>query len=281
MSTRAPAAGAGAGPPDWWRVVQLRDGESALGHLGAFELHLHRRATEWWVAHRAATGPAPEAAPTWRLGGGVGAPALEDAPALARHLFDPCPEEVVVRPRAADRDVIARPRARLSIAPRQLATVYPRTPVWVEVVAAGTVLASVPATRPADTWFGAAPDVGELCYAVPTSARIDLDGAGVRADVVVTEVRIENRTDEPLALDFLRIPAPHLSIYAGGDGRLWTEAIRLEYDEVGEHAVQEILAGRPPRAAGAERIGEARLPPPARSAIRAFQRKALATLFGD
>jgi hypothetical protein len=222
-----------------------------------------------------------QVAPSWQVGAGVDPPAQEGGATLTRHLFDPCPEEVLVRPALADRMVIARPRARLSIAPRQHATVHAGTPVWAEVVAAGTVLASVPAIRPTDTWFGAAPDSGELCYAVPTSARIELDGVAVRPELAVTEVRIENRTDQPLALDLLRIPAPHLSVYAGTDGRLWTEAIRLEHEEVGEHAVQEIVPGRPARAAGAERIGEARLAPPARSAIRAFQRKALATLFGD
>ena len=155
------------------------------------------------------------------------------------------------------------------------------TPVWVEVVAAGTRLLSVPVVRPTDTWFGPAPDAGELCYAVPTSARIALEGAEARADLAITETQIENHSDDPLELSFLRIPAPHLSLYAAPDGRLWTETIRLEHEEAGEHAVQEIVSGRPAAAAGAERLGEARQPPPPRSAIRAFQRKALATFFGD
>jgi hypothetical protein len=273
-----------AGSPGWWRVVRLRAGESAIGRLASFELHLHRRRFEWWVAHR--TVPTTEAEPriaagAWRMGAGVAPPDAANAESITRHLFESCPEEVVVRPGLADRVVIARPRRLLSIAAHQRATVYAGTPVWVEVVAAGTRLASVPVVRPADTWFGSAPDAGELCYAVSTSARIDLEGTEARADLAITETRIENHTDEPLELSFLRIPAPHLSLYGAPDGRLWTEAIRLEHEEAGEHAVQEIMAGRPSAAAGAERLGEARQPPPARSAIRAFQRKALATFFGD
>jgi hypothetical protein len=264
-------------------VVRLRVGESALGRLGSLELHLHRGKSEWWVAHR--TVPRTEEEPritagAWRIGAGVAAPDAPDAKSITRHLFDSCPEEVFVRPALADRVVIARPRSLLSIAARQRATVYARTPIWVEVIAAGTRLRSVPVVRPADTWFGSAPDAGELCYAVSTSARIDLEGTEARADLAITETQIENHTDDPLELGFLRIPAPHLSLYAAPDGRLWTEAIRLEQEEAGEHAVQEIVPGRPAAAAGAERLGEARQPPPPRSAIRAFQRRAL-TFFGD
>jgi hypothetical protein len=262
-------------------VVGLRDGESALGRLAGFELHLHRRSAEWWVSHqRGGNGePAVAAATDWRTGAGVPPPEA-GVEGLTRHLFGACPGEVVVRPALADRDVIARPRTGLSIAPRQSATVYAGSPVWVEVVAAGSVLASVPLLRPADTWFGP-PEAGELCYAVRTSARVDFEERDARADVAITETRIANRTDESLSLDYLRLPTPHLSVYAGRGGRLWTAALELEYEEVGEHAVMQIVAGRPAAAAGAERLGEARRAPPARSAIRAFQQKALATLFGD
>ena len=94
----------------------------------------------------------------------------------------------------------------------------------------------------------------------------------------MTEARIENHTDEPLVLEYLRIPAPHLSLYSDREGRLWTETIRLERTEAGEHALLEVVAGRPASAGpdAEERLGEARLAAPARSAIRSFQRKAIA-----
>jgi hypothetical protein len=267
----------------FWRSVRLEEGQSAIGRLASFELHLHRRASEWWIAHRAgvSSGNDDVVPSEWRIGEEVPPPVIEQGATVARHLFHSCPAEVLVRPALADRHVIARPLARLSIAPRQRAVVYASTPIWVEVVAAGTTLASVPTRRPADTWFGPSPAAGELCYAVPTRARLDLDEAPPRPDAAVTEARIDNRTDEPLVLDFLRIPAPHLSLWAGDGGRLFTEPILLEQEEVGEAALLDIESRRPAEAAGAERLAAPRSAPPARGAFEAFQRKALATLFGD
>lgn len=266
----------------WWRTVPLRDGESALGRLRGFELHLHRHGADWWVAHRRDSSGVPaENAASWRIGAEVEPPEPAGAAGFSRQLFDVCPEQVVVRPALADRAVMARPRVTVVIAPRQTVSVFVGTSLWVEVVAAGTKVLSEPIVRPSDTWLGIGPEAGELCYGVATSAPLFLGDLEVRVDRATTEAQIENRTDEPLVLESLRIPAPHLSLYSGGDGRLWTETIRLERHEVGEHALLEIVDGRPASAGpGAERVGEARQAPPARSAIRSFQRKAIA-LFGD
>jgi len=49
-------------------------------------------------------------------------------------------------------------------------------------------------------------------------------------------VLIRNRARSPLPLERLRLPAPHLSLFAGEDHHLWTEEVTLTREEEGEAA---------------------------------------------
>ena len=146
------------------------------------------------------------------------------------------------------------------------------------------LLAQTPAARPphapngwdlplalvSDTWFGPKAGEGELCYASRTSARQDITTLPETIDRARAAVRIHNKVDSPLSLETLRLPVSSLSLFAGEDRRLWTEAVTLVREEDGESAALELGTGPPVQAKQARLLAGPRDPARKRDTVRAF-----------
>jgi L-fuculose-phosphate aldolase len=54
---------------------------------------------------------------------------------------------------------------------------------------------------------------------------------------------VRNRAPEPLALERVQLPAPHLSLYITPEDVLWTEGVTMTHRKVGEGALVQIKDG--------------------------------------
>jgi hypothetical protein len=168
--------------------------------------------------------------------------------------------------------VVVCPEEPLLIPPRESLTVYISTPVWVELTCGepAVVLLDQPTFRPTDTWFGPSPMKGELCYATRTAARLTLDNVPLRPHRVISVVEISNTARSVLAVENLKIPAIHQSVFATPGGDLWTEAVILDHHEDGEHASVRFAEGPPEQAKEAALVRGPRRPAEAGLLTRAF-----------
>jgi hypothetical protein len=156
-----------------------------------------------------------------------------------------------VAPLTADRAVIVKAETEFIVPPGGAVTAFVSSPVWVclQLPDPKRVMHEEPAQRPSDTWFGPSTIEGELCYAVRTSVRFDLDNLPVRPYRAISVVRVINHADTQLPLARLRLPMPFLSLFGDAKGRLWTEAVTL--DRRSDDDLAEVKLGKSaPREAG-------------------------------
>jgi hypothetical protein len=170
--------------------------------------------------------------------------------------------DVALRPALADRPVVSRPEHPLSVLPDEAVTLYLSTPLWVriELVESGRRLTEVPSHRMSDTWFGPSTREGTLCYATRTVGRLHLDRLPLRLHRALTPLKVRNTATEPLSLERVQLPAPHLSLYATPDDALWTEAVTMTHREKDVGATVQIRDGPPSDADEAEQMQEPREP---------------------
>lgn len=173
-------------------------------------------------------------------------------------------ERLVVCPRLADRPVVIRPETRFRIAPQGEVELYVGTSLWVrlETSAPAIRLLDVPTQRPSDSWFGPSNTDGELCYAGRTAARLNARNLPASPIWALTRVHLRNRADDDLLLERLNLPVPHLALFAGDGGRLWTQTVRVDRGSDGKLAEVRIEDEAPPEAAGARRLAAPRLEMP-------------------
>ncbi len=239
----------------WWGEVELELGETALWRIGPFRLWLQRGAAEWRSAHDQLD---TDESTDWELARAVEWP--EEGVNCERFAVTETGSAVQLRPATADRPLVARPRTPFRILPGQESRVFISAPLWAEIrVGSGALaLREIPTKRLSDTWFGSTTREGELCYALKTSARTDLEELPRAAYRIVTPVVIENRGTDPLLVERMNIPVPFLSIYSSAEGEAWSEEVHMVWTESGDMAELDLRDGPPAEVAGAPRLSEPR-----------------------
>lgn len=210
----------------WWGDFEFEPEQALQWRIGPSILTVCRRETEWLVRH----GQDPEAdEDSPELAVAVPAALEEAAEDLQRFVLRRTAPRLSLAPRLADRPVVVQPRTDFTIPPREQATVFVSTPLWIQLSLEGVTgpVLDAPLWRPSDTWFGASTREGELCYSSRTRARARVEELPMRPHRAVTPVLIHNETAEPLAIERLSLPVPYLALYAGRDGHLWTQAVTL------------------------------------------------------
>jgi hypothetical protein len=219
--------------PRWWGAVTLPVDAVARWQAGPSTLHAQRRAADWRVWQ--VTEPDAYAVAAQRVRR-VDEPPPDGAPQL-RFTFAETPDTITVTPELADRPVIVRPEASLTVPPGETVTLYVSSPVWmvlkVEVRRARrgrtrpepVVLAEIPTYRPSDTWFGPSTRVGELCYSVRTAARLRVSELPLRPHRAVTPVTVENQAATALQLSRVSVPMQYLALHVDRAGRLWSDGV--------------------------------------------------------
>ena len=237
-------------------------------HIGALDLWIRRKKTEWLLASSIQADANPGDNRVVALQSPVIFPDdLEIARFACREVESP---SLHLRPALADRHIVSRPAMRFRLLTKESIDIYIGTPMWLQVTDGNRILCDLP-TRPLkSTWFGPDTRTGRLCYATQTAARVEIDKVLGKPSWVVTKVTIVNKTNHLFQFDRLNIPTPSLDLYAGEDGTLWTEDITLVHDNDQMASIQ--LTGKcPSHAANAVLVTPARQPAPKSILIRAVQ----------
>lgn len=210
----------------WWGEYPFADGQVRHWQMAGLDLQIRRNPQEWHIeSHRHPQ--QHEDDHQWQVSDNNGEP-LPANTILQRHIFNRTDETLKLLPRLADRPVVIKPMNPLFIAAGQSVTLFVSTPVWLSIIANDAPLLDIPIVRPTDTWFGASPIRGEICYATKVFGRTSLDQLPVRAFRAVTPVHIANHSTTTMPIERISIPAPLLPIYSGLDGRLWTPTLDVE-----------------------------------------------------
>ncbi len=224
----------------WWGDTEVDQAMSC--HVGPLLIDIRRLRGEWRIAwnhlgsDETSQATTPEPFP------------LTGAQTARFATSDNTDRRVSILPAMAPRPVIARPLASFSVLGGEEVALWVSLPVWVQVrfkgATSGKPVLDLPVTLPSDTWFGPSTAVGELCFATRTRAFRDPSDLVVRPHRVSTCVEIFNRGRDPLSIERLSVPAPHLSIMLDEDtGGLVTEPVRLEHDEGGQFANFTVKSG--------------------------------------
>lgn len=253
----------------WWGSVSLSVYEGGRWEIGPSTLWVYRSSHDWRVVHRPSTDPvtadpmAQHSAVTVPLGIDEMTAVLEtedEELRTSRYSVHDTNETVALHPVLADRPVVARPEHPLSVLPDESVTLYLSTPLWarVELVESERPLQEIPSHRMSDTWFGPSPREGKLCYATRTTGRLQRDKLPVRLHRALTPLQIQNQASEPLALERVQLPAPHLALYRTPDNVLWTQAVTMTHRETDTGAAVQIADAPPPDVGEATLIQEPR-----------------------
>lgn len=213
----------------WWGSFALGPGAGVLWEVGPLTLGIRRLAGRWLVSRRQDADPLLARARVelpWS-GESVGADAHELRIATAHDHG-----AVTLTPRLADRAVVARPLDALLLLPDDEAEIFVSSPLWLQLrwPAVATPLLDVPTFEPSATWFGPSRTEGELCFATRTRARAGIEELPTTPGRAITRTRIQNRSDEPLRIERIKLPVDRLALYVGSDGALWTDGLTYVVD---------------------------------------------------
>jgi len=274
------------GPDHWWGDYTLESGQTAFWQVGPLRFWLARSDREWrFTSERVGDAldetlrcelPATGTEPSGESSTG---PSSEPSTAMPdagqdeqRFVCRQPASRLRLTPLLADRPMVVSPQTRLLLPPREEATLYLSTIAWlrVEIGEPPVEFLQLPLYRPSDTWFGPSTMAGELCYALKTRARLQAENLPVRPHRALSAVRVRNRAQDSLIVDSIKLPLPHMSLFAGQNGRLWTEQVTLERRETGEFAALELDPRPPAHISEPKKLSGPRKPPARGVLIRAF-----------
>lgn len=243
-----------APPEHWYGDYELAEGTTSYWRIGPLRFWLGRHRKEW----RFSSLPGDdELDPSLErdLTGGV--PEPEEAMDSAVRLGADHPgRQLRLTPLTADRPIVVRPVTPFLLPPGEELTLYVSTMAWLQVQVGEPLreFLEIPLFRPSDTWFGASTGDGEMCYSLQTLARLYLEKLPVRPHRAISALRVRNRATSNLSIERVVLPLPHMSIYAGEDGRLWTETVTLEHAQDGRESPLLLERGAPGFAGAARKL---------------------------
>lgn len=204
-------------PACTWGTTELSTGNTLRCRFGSLQLAVKRDAQQWQLAYR--------------HGEEAGAPQDEEwtPESWLRFVFASTSGNLELRPALPDRSVVSRPTSPFYLQPMEQATIFITTPLWIQlrVHDSAMLLQEIASQRISDTWLGANTISGELCYATETRARLTLEESPALPHKAITEVRLENQSDEPLLIERINLPAPFLTLYRDAAGDFRTESISV------------------------------------------------------
>lgn len=213
--------------PVWWGGFEFPAGTGRTWSMAGLLLEVTRQPQEWHLRMERTPGQSEDNHEWWQKPGS-GLAGMPDAQPC-RFVFRHTTPWLQLRPRLADRSVVARPLTPLFVPAGQETTFYVTTPIWLAACVEGVVapLIDIPVVIPRDSWFGPSPSRGELCYATQVTGRTDLAQLLPRPFRAVTPVRVANHGTTALPIERINIPTPYLPVYGAESGRLWTPALAV------------------------------------------------------
>lgn len=213
----------------WWGEFEFAEGVSRRWRIGPLTVWVSRLAREWQVAYER-THELDTHVEVDEVSDAQGGPSAELQ--RSRYLLEKS-STLHVRPRLADRPIVARPGMPVVVPGGHGATLFVSSPVWVELTAGDPpqCFFEAPSWRQSSTWYGENTLEGALYYAERTRARLERGDA--LAAHVTTSVTVNNVERQPIRIERIALPVPSMSVFSDEQGGLWTE-----------HAVVDYLAGQ-------------------------------------
>ena len=208
-----------------WRPVDININESLLVTLGGLTLVIRHEPQEWSIAYDWQQDHDDEE-PTCMLGNNQDFTELDKN--IHRYAYSEKTNTLQLRPKLADRSVVARPRVPFNLLAKQQANLYVSTPLWLEIVIGdNVVLKEIPVFRLSDTWFGANTIEGEVAYATRTHARLRLNEVSFNQYRAITPLVLINDTDDSILLERISLPVPLLHLFSDQHKNLWTSPLSI------------------------------------------------------
>ena len=244
---------------------QLRDAERLSWALGELRLTIEQRSSGLYV--EASYAAAQSSNPWAQLDPSESG---EIEPQLKKLIAGVPPETgFYLRPKLADRPMVARPEFEVIVSPGSRLEVFLTSPIWVELSAKGKSLAEFPTRDPAKTWFGEDATRGILAYALRTRLRTTPALLSESRARVTTRAVILNEGGSPVHLSRAAIPLPSMKLHVDEDDRCWSDSISITCSE-SHAATVKVLSPPPEEEARARHTIGARTPPRPDGLIEAF-----------
>jgi len=249
----------------WWGEFEIPVGKAGCWRIGPLTFIAQRKPNEWRCTHFNTLDDLAEGV---EIEIGTGCPDLPDATEVVRFPSPRLGEKLEVVPALADRSVVARPEVPIHVLGGDELRLFVGTPVWMQIKTPeprGELLLEIPVLRPNDTWFGPTTRRGELCYAVKTMARLNLENVRILPQRAITEVLLRNEAADPLPIERISLPVPNLDLYCDAAGHLWTGSVtvirregatpvEVRLDRQAPVTVAEPESVAPPRLAGTSNV---------------------------
>ena len=257
-------------PETWYGDYELEPGRTAFWQVGPLRFWLTPSDQEWRFAFLPGDDTLDPSLER-DLEGGSSEPAEAEVNA-SRLGFRQTNRSLRLAPMTADRPVVVKPITPFLLPPKEELTLYISTMVWLQVSVGDPLqeFLQVPLFRPSDTWFGSSTRDGEMCYAVQTSARLRLENLPLRPHRAISALRVRNLAPENLEVEKIMLPMPHMSLFAAGDGQLWTEEVTLVHTQGRDYSPLDLSEGPPAQAGPSRRLGKPRQKPVKGLLTRAF-----------
>lgn len=252
----------------WWGTFDIAENQQRFWEIGPLLLGIERQKHEWRIASNSSDDSGKSDIMV----------AAEECPGFAkenlefrRFIFQRTDSKITLTPIIADRSQVSHAEIPFYLSPDQHVTIYVSSPLWVRIETGKTkaILEDIPTLRQSDTWHGPNTREGELCYSSQTFCRTDLEDLPVRANRILTPVKIYNHAKYSLLIEQLSIPLPYLSVFIDANGYFWTEEIIVKNEPDHSHSIQQ-STGAPSIAPNSTLISEPRMPLKSHNFINLF-----------
>lgn len=137
-----------------------------------------------------------------------------------------------VSPCLGEKPFVVKPDTTFMILPGERAKIYLSTPMNVRLydVDSSQVIDEIPVLDRVQTWFGETPTSGQLCFFTRIHAALIEENLPFRPHRAMTQLFIENSTDQPLPIERLKIPVNYLTLYQESRGLFVSSSLSIRID---------------------------------------------------
>jgi hypothetical protein len=196
-----------------------------IGHwkIGPLELWIRRFENEWRIYSRSLENP-------YLKDIIVQIPSSENHPPnITVHRFGvhETTDVLSFQPVLADRSIVVRPEKPFHIPAKEEVPIYVMHSVWLKINYGTNAinLTKIPIYRPSDTWFGSNTIDGELCYSTRSKAKIRFDDLELFPYRAVTKIQLQNKSNNDVFLERLKVALPSLSLYLSENQVFFTDSL--------------------------------------------------------
>lgn len=130
-----------------------------------------------------------------------------------------------------NRPIVVKTIDTIYLLPGKQVTLFVSVSLWVKLITkpSDQTVCEIPIRELSDTWFGATPLIGEMCYSSKTRARTDKTYLLTSANRAIIPVTISNKNGEILELTKFSIPLLTLSLYENNKCGLWSSRVEFTH----------------------------------------------------